>query len=176
MLRLGLWVVAAMIFWQYLWDPLTDRHARLREALPIAREEAARFAAEASGLERLPANAVTQRRGTGRSPQAAIEASAARALPGSEPARVESAPGDRLLVRISLVPFQSLIRWIAGLAANDGFRVEALQISAAGEGKVKVERLLLAPASLARPGAGSSASGSSASGSSPTSATTTGGR
>ncbi len=180
MLRLGTGVVAILMAWQYLWDPLMDRHARLREALPLARDEAARFAAQATGLERLPASAATQRRSSGRSPQASIEASAARALSGAESPRVDSATGERVLVRMGAVPFQSLMRWIAALAADDGYRVEALQLSVAGEGKVKVERLLLAPANLARPASGTTSrrpeTGEAASASSPPVTPPAGGR
>ncbi len=142
LLHLGQIVVPLLLLYLLVWDPLMSAHAALARTLPLERERAAQFAQQADAMERLrgrgPIAADTQR-----SPRALIEASAARAGLSGQLQQIEVLAGERMQVQLAPLEFDVLVGWLTTLASNEGWRTDTVQLKAAGDGRVKVERLVL---------------------------------
>jgi general secretion pathway protein M len=141
--------VPVLVLYATVWDPLMSSREQLGRQLPDLRQTAARFALQADEVERLRKRTPAQ--DSRRSPRIAIEQSAGRmniALRG-----VESGTADRTIVQLGVVPFDMLSRWLGDLASSEGLSVESLQLTAAGPGQVRVDRLILLPAARRSPSA-----------------------
>lgn len=136
--------VPLLLFYWLVWDPLMSTHAELLRSLPIERERAAQFSAQADAMDQLRARSALVLPGTQRSPRALIEASAARSGLAGQLQQIEMLSGDRVLVQLAPIEFDTLVAWLGALAATEGWRADSAQLKAAGEGRVRVERLVLA--------------------------------
>jgi general secretion pathway protein M len=133
----GALVVASL--WAYVWVPVHDDRARLADAVPKLRMQAAETVREAAEVDRLRATA----RGRGAMPQGAIEDAMKAAGFGHAYAGVSPLGEGRVQVNLRTVPFDDLVRTLAALGESHGVAVETAALRAAGEGKVQVESLVL---------------------------------
>jgi len=140
-------VVPLLILYLAVWQPIAESRAGLHRELPRLREASSQFSMQADEAGRLRSRAPA-RQGA-RSARAAVEDTAARA--GITLQGIDSGAGDRTTIQVSVVSFDALSRWLGELASTEGLVVENLQMSAASEGQVKVDRLVLIPAARRAP-------------------------
>ena len=143
-------IVPVLLLYLAVWNPVMQSRARLEKELPALRETAQQFRAQAEEVEQLRARAPV--RSASRSARAAIEDTAGRQ--GITLQSVESVGNERSAVQLGPVAFDALSRWLGDLASSEGLSVESLQLGAAAEGQVKVDRMVLAPASRRAPAGG----------------------
>lgn len=141
MLGVGGMLVAAMLLWAWVWDPLSASRANLREQA---------LANEASLAWMRPAVEQVLSRGgiavpvsDGRSLLARVDASARAAGLGAHLTLIEPQGGHRVRLQFSAVDFDALAHWLEA-QSRDGVRIEEWSASrAAGSGRVDA-RLALA--------------------------------
>jgi general secretion pathway protein M len=138
----GAIIAPVLVFYLAIWEPLVSARAQLAKEVPLLRESAARFSSQADEVERLRGR--SPGRGAAHSVRASVEETAARM--GITLQGIESTGSDQTVVQVATVPFDAFSRWVGALAGSEGLVVQSVQLSAASEGTVRVDRLLLAPA------------------------------
>jgi type II secretory pathway component PulM len=125
--------------WAYVWLPVQSDRARLAVAVPKLQAQALETAREAAEVERLRAAARAPRA----APQSAIDDAMKAAGFGDAYAGLAPLGEGRVQVNLRAVPFDELVRTLATLGERNGVAVESAALRAAGEGKVRVESLVL---------------------------------
>lgn len=138
--KVGAVLVAVLLFWAWLWDPLAVSRAQLREQAaqnetvlawmrPAAEQLAARGGVVASAV---PVD-------DGRSLLARVDASARAAGLGTQLTAVEPQGETRVRVQFSAVDFDALMAWLES-QSTAGIRIEALGVvRAAGSGRTDAQ-------------------------------------
>jgi general secretion pathway protein M len=139
----GAAALLAAALWAYVWVPLQADRARLARDLPGLRAEAAMVAAGAAEAARLRSAPRSAPGGA----LAAIEARGREAFAGAFGA-VAAVGDERYRVTLQPVAFETLARFLGGLAADHGLVVDRLALSPQPAGAlVAVDALVLrAPA------------------------------
>lgn len=134
-------LVAVLLLYLLVWEPIqTDRQRLLRD-LPKMRVQVEQFRRDAEEAEALRARA--RSRTATQSLPATVEASARQAQLGSGIKSVQAMGTDRAQVSGATVSFDNLVRWMATVAQSEGITVDALQASAGEPGRVQIESLIL---------------------------------
>lgn len=139
----GAGLVAALLVWAWVWDPLSHSRVALREqaasnetALAWMRPAAEQVAAQ-GGVA-----AVASHGTDGRSLLARIDASAREAGLGAHLVAVEPQGESRVRAQFSAADFNQLVTWLETLRAA-GIRIEELGVvRAAGSGRVDARLVL----------------------------------
>ncbi|MGB8435536.1 MAG: type II secretion system protein M [Burkholderiales bacterium] len=119
-------VIAALLLYSFVWEPVRAERARLRESLPQLRAQAAQFASDAAEASRLRASARGQPPSVGGA--TAVEAAAEQIGVRANITSITEVSGGRLQVALEPVPYEALVRWIGELARSAGLAVESVQL------------------------------------------------
>lgn len=141
MLGMGGVLVAAMLLWAWVWDPLSASRASLREQA-LANE--ASLAWMRPAVEQvLSRGGITTPVSDGRSLLARVDASARAAGLGAHLTLVEPQGEQRVRLQFSAVDFDALANWLEA-QSRDGVRIEEWNASrAAGSGRVDARLALV---------------------------------
>jgi len=138
----GFVLLALAVVWAYAWEPVVADRARLVDALPRLRVQAALVSVQGGEVERL--RSAARARSGAPAPEAAIAEAAKANGVGDAATAVTSLADGRVQVSMRAVPFDALVRVLAQLAASHGYAVESIALRAAPEpGRVQVETLVL---------------------------------
>jgi len=141
-LGLGALVLALLLLYAFVWEPLRAEQKRLRQSLPLLRAQAAQFAADAAEARRL--RSVAQAQPDRSSTRASLEALAERAGVRASIKSITEVSGGRVQVALDPLAYEALVRWFGELARGTGFAVETLQLRpGAAPGTVMVQTLVL---------------------------------
>ncbi|MDZ4811992.1 MAG: type II secretion system protein M [Pseudomonadota bacterium] len=138
MLRVGISVVAALLFWAFLWDPADRSRQSLRTQVSDAESNLAYMHAAATQLQSLNAGgsaSVFER--SGRSLLALADSSAREARLGHAVKRIEPVSAGRVNIWLEAAEFDQVAIWLEQLQSVYGVRVEEYSLQRSeGEGKV----------------------------------------
>jgi type II secretory pathway component PulM len=138
----GLALLALAVLWAYAWEPVVADRARLADALPRLRVQAALVAVQGGEVERL--RSAARARAAAPAAEAAIAEAAKANGVGDVATAVTALAEGRVQVTMRAVPFDALVRVLAQLASSHGYAVESIALRAAPEpGRVQVETLVL---------------------------------
>lgn len=147
MLKLGAGLAGSLLFWAWVWDPLSASRAMLREQ---AAANEADLAWMRPAVERVAAqggiDSRTLPQADGRSLLAQVDASARESGLGPQLTGIEPQGEQRVRLQFSGADFDQLTVWLESLASRR-VRVEELAITrAAGSGRVDARVALLGAA------------------------------
>lgn len=141
-LALGAAVVAVLLLYAFVWEPVRVDHKRLRESVPQLRAQAVQFATDAAEAQRL--RDVGLRHPGGANTPASLEAAADRTGMRARIKSITEVSGGRVQVVLEPVPYEALVRWIGELTGSAGFAVESVQLRPGpAPGIVLVQTLVL---------------------------------
>lgn len=141
MLAMGGLLVAAMLLWAWVWDPLSASRASLREQASANETSLAWMRPAVEQV--LSRGGIAAPVSDGRSLLARIDASARAAGLGAHLTLIEPQGEQRVRLQFSAVDFDALVGWLEA-QSREGVRIEEWNASrAAGSGRVDA-RLALA--------------------------------
>lgn len=137
-LRLGIYLSAALLFWAFLWDPASQSRRSLRTQVSEAEANLAYMHAAAAQLQSLHAggSATVFDRG-GRSLLALADGTARDARLGHAVKRIEPVSAGRINIWLEAAEFDQVVVWLEQLQSAYGVRVEEYSLQRTpGDGKV----------------------------------------
>lgn len=141
-IAIGGTVLAIALLYAFIWQPMTQEQQYLRQALPQMRAAAAQMHMQATEVDRLRS---LPQKNFNNSLSGALEYAAARSSVGA-PSQLTPLNDGRTRIAFNATAFDSWIEWIRVLQAEQGLRVESVEISALAEpGMVKTQTVLSLP-------------------------------
>jgi general secretion pathway protein M len=148
-LTAGAVIVLVLVFYGWIWLPLTADTARLRVSVPPLRKEAAQLAADAVEATRLAASPKPQQAGEALGPAVEQSISAAGL---KDRLQVLPLDGSRVQLSTEGIGFNEWINLLAILQQSRNARVESARVEPQpGSALVRVQAVLARPQSAKRP-------------------------
>lgn len=146
-LLLGGAVVAAVLIWALIWDPLARSNARLAADLGRAESDLAFMREAAPRMAGAKGNAsVVGAERAGRSLPALADATAREAGLGGALRRIEPVGQGRVSLSFEGIGFDPWIGWLEAMSARFGVRVESMSVERqAAAGMVNAQVVLVDP-------------------------------
>lgn len=143
MLSAGAAVLALILAWLAVWEPVTSLHHRREKALAEARSLATRLetlAAESRGVQ--PAGGGSRQQ----SLLSVVDQSGKSSGIGKAPSRLQPDGDTTVRVWLEDVPFDAVMRWLGELATRHGVQVADAEIERqSGSGLVNARLTLVRP-------------------------------
>lgn len=147
-LGIGGVVVALIMVWAVLWQPLVSAVRQLQDEVAAQRENLSWMQASAAELQQLRGSGASAAGLGGRSLLAVADQSARSVGLGNGLKRIEPESADAVRVRLEGVAFDTVLQWLDGLAREAGVLASSVSVErAATPNQVNVRLTLSAGAS-----------------------------